>query len=286
MRDVYTQNGNTFTLIKDQRTYDNIIDKDSLNAAFLNLKANCCANAEFKGENSNSCKQDVDYLPTNTPKSYYLYDHLLDITMRRLDGIKNGNLNPQAQLDPLGQERRELITKIMEAEKGTTPGIITTFYEKYRTINSNNLLIGFEQDSSKSANYYTTQMTTGENKAKLENYNNRTLAERYKNVCNLVGYTYFLFRGDTNAKAVSDTKSRLLNGNRCTNLINMRLNVETIYVKNVTIQKSNQALTDTVKGYFTYINTRLSDLQTLMQQSKISRTRVVKAIPKLVPICS
>ncbi|MDR0860805.1 MAG: hypothetical protein LBO09_07745 [Candidatus Peribacteria bacterium] len=200
VRDIYTENG-SFTLVKNKRTnatipsnHESIIDSASLNAAFLNLKANCCTNTEFKTGNPKSCETDKASLPTNAPKSYYLYDHLFDITMRRLDGIKDGNISDQAQLDPKGQERREEITKIMEGEKGTTPGIITTPYEKYRAINSNNLLVGFEQNSAEDANYYTTQMTTGANKEKLENYENRTLGERYKNTCNLVGYLYFLFR--------------------------------------------------------------------------------------------
>lgn len=175
----------------------------------------------------------------------------------------------------------------MEAEQGTTPPVIKTLNNSYRTLNSNNHLIGREQDTSQSSRYYIEQMLTGNNKKKLEDYANRSLADRYKNVCNLAGFFYSLFRNDTNFTAISDTKSQLLNGNPCSKLIQTRINSETTYVENVAIQKSNQALTDTVKEFSnTYLNKRLIDLQTLIQQSKTSRTRVVKAVPELIPICS
>ncbi|MDR3169199.1 MAG: hypothetical protein LBU27_05605 [Candidatus Peribacteria bacterium] len=212
--------------------------------------------------------------------------------MRRLDGFgsetnRYTQIGNGAKLDDKGQERRTKISEIMEKEEGTTPPVIKTLYNKYQTLDSKNHLNGFEQDTSQSSKYYVDQMLTGENKTKLENYANRSLADRYRNVCNLAGFLYALFRNDSNIKAIIDTNQMLLAGNRCTTLIQTRINAETTYIETVAIQKSTQALTDTVKEFAnTYLNKRLADLQTLIQQSKTSRARVVKAVPKLIPICS
>jgi hypothetical protein len=212
--------------------------------------------------------------------------------MRRLDGIdgetnRYTKIGNEARLDDKGQERRIKISEIAEKEQGTTPPVIKTFYNEYRTLDSKNHLDGFEQDASQSSRYYVDQMGTGENKKKLENYSNRSLADRYRNVCNLAGFLYALLRNDSNVSAITDTKQMLLAGNRCSTLIQSRINAETTYVETVAIQKSNQALTDTVKEFAnTYLNKRLIDLQTLIQQTKTSRARVVRAVPKLIPLCS
>jgi hypothetical protein len=61
-----------------------IIDTDSLNVAMLNLKKYCCEN---QPKLMTTCRQDKDeFRTTNTPQSPYLFDHLLDVLMRRLDG--------------------------------------------------------------------------------------------------------------------------------------------------------------------------------------------------------
>ena len=44
----------------------------------------------------------------NYPDSTYLYDQLLDVAMRRLDG--NNNLAYKLDVDPTGKTRRDFIT--------------------------------------------------------------------------------------------------------------------------------------------------------------------------------
>lgn len=99
----------------------NIIDSDSLNVAFLNLKKNCCKNLStsdnetrsFYELHKQSCDADKTYFNENVPSSYYLFDHILDILIRRLNGDKE-EIYPNVTLDEKGQERRERIEEISE----------------------------------------------------------------------------------------------------------------------------------------------------------------------------
>ena len=286
----YWANGG-FTRIKNQRTSDSIlhqeiIDSSTLNIAFLNLKKVCCEHKEFSRINPNSCNNDKAHFYDNVPQSYYLFDHLLDLYLRRLDGDPNA-IYGGATLDETGQERRERSDETIEKIEGTAPRVIDTKYREFRTIDSKNLLEGVAQDTSKSRNDYINNMNSEQNLEIINNYSERTLGEKYTNACNVVGYTYFLFQTSENLVSISDTKAMLLNSNSCPTLIHQRINAETYHVMQMSIQKGNTLLTDNVKEFAnTYLNKRLLDLQTLLQKSQTSLTRVVRATSKLIPQCT
>jgi len=102
-----------FEAIKNWTAYEKILPAKAINQAMLNLKSFCCVEGLIEAE---SCKQDGEIdLKWIYPSSVYLYDHILDISMRRLDAkIENDNwedLMYWLDADETGKEWRDFITK-------------------------------------------------------------------------------------------------------------------------------------------------------------------------------
>ena len=294
----YWENG-SFTLVESLRKDDlvlhsNIIDKDSLNVAFLNLKKNCCQylNAKnleghtFYEQHTNSCEEDKTYFNTNVPRSYYLFDHIFDVMMRRLNGEVE-EIYPEVSLDEKGQERRERINEIAEDIEGEVPATIERKYKEYRTIDNKNSLHGIAEDASPGSFDYVNAMTAGENLEILNRYEERTLGERYDNLCNVAGYVYFVFNTvNENMIAITETKSMLLGSNVCSKATNSRIEAENHYIENMIVLKSNELLIRNVESYITYLDKRLRDLQDTMGKAKNSFFAVARKVPKLVQHCN
>lgn len=63
--------------------YQSILPAVAFKKALINLKAHCCTK-----EIGKSCSdKDRENIQLPYPESAFLFDHLLDVTMRRLDGI-------------------------------------------------------------------------------------------------------------------------------------------------------------------------------------------------------
>ena len=281
---------NWFTKVTNLRTnivinHEAIIDSQTLNIALLNLRKVCCEHQDFAQTMSTSCNNDKPHFNTNVPQSYYLFDHFLDIILRRLDGDPK-TIYPNATLDEKGEEWRTRSDEIMTKVEGTAPRIIENKHKEFRAIDSKNILRGVIQDTSKSKMDYINMMISGENLEIINRYEDRTLAERYENVCNVVGYMYFLFTDD-NLYTISNTKGILLNSDACTILTKNRTTAETIHVTYMSMKKGNTLLVDSIQEFTnTYLDKRLADLQNLLQKSKTSLIRVVRAVPKLVRECT
>ena len=63
--------------------YEAVLPAESFKRALINLKAYCCSQAF--GEYCSV--DDKNNTSSAYPKSAFLFDHLLDVAMRRLDGI-------------------------------------------------------------------------------------------------------------------------------------------------------------------------------------------------------
>lgn len=108
-------------------SYQNVLPRDAFKKALINLKAHCCTK-----EIQTSCSpSDIQNIQLPYPESVFLFDHLLDVAMRRLDGITGlaYNLSP----DPTAMERRTKITEIANSANGMPAKAIEDIYIKYRT---------------------------------------------------------------------------------------------------------------------------------------------------------
>jgi len=107
--------------------YQNILPREAFKKALINLKAYCCTK-----EIKKSCSpSDIKNIQIPYPESAFLFDHLIDIAMRRLDGITGlaYNLSP----DPTAIERRTKITEIANSANGIQARTIEAIYTGYWT---------------------------------------------------------------------------------------------------------------------------------------------------------
>lgn len=125
---------NADNLVKNYQTnytiYHNFLPEEAFNQAVVNLKAYCCSQVIPQ-----SCNQkEKNNVPKTYPESAYLFDQILDVMMRRLDG--NQELAYGLAPDPTGKERRQKITEIANNTSGTPANQIETLYTTYRTLHA------------------------------------------------------------------------------------------------------------------------------------------------------
>ena len=150
--------------------YKTVIPKDAFNKALINLKTYCCSQKKI------TCTpEEMDALPKEklmSPESPYLFDHLIDVTMRRLDGIQE--LAYGLEVDTAGKTRRKLITDAANKINGEQAKTIKEDFMAYRTLH---------------------KKTTKDLEVVKQNYGEAnsaefSLADKYKTMCSLMKNMY------------------------------------------------------------------------------------------------
>ena len=233
--------------------YEKILPSKAFRQALINLKSYCCQKTIKK-----SCAAaDIKNIKQPFPESAFLFDHLIDVTMRRLDGITGlaYNLNP----DPTALERRTKITEIANSANGRQATEIEWLYTWYRTIHGK----------------YSPENIKNQ-------YNNTgvvSLGDKYNNLCNLMKEIY------EKTYTTSKTTIRYAYINGCENLVKDRVKRENGYTRILMVEKSNQLFTETTKAYtkkhfveekllaLWNLITKVKDVfQTIVQQAPVSKT--------------
>lgn len=101
-----------------------VFKEDDIKLAHQHLKSYCCKKW-FLGS-------DCDGWWSNTPESPYLFDQLIDVWFRKLDG--DPNLSYGGQLDSDGKQRREEVRKLAKDPQWKNPGEILDLFNKYRDV--------------------------------------------------------------------------------------------------------------------------------------------------------
>lgn len=132
------------------KSLEKILDSKSLNQALLNLQKVCCENHKaFSSERKTVCEQDRPYFyEGNVPQSYYLFDHVRDVLIRRLEGNRKNRYLTDS-LDPKGEAWYTQISSTMKqihADENTTPKLIYETYKEYRSMKQENFLQGMMED--------------------------------------------------------------------------------------------------------------------------------------------
>ncbi len=230
-----------------------VLPSTGVKQALTNLKAYCCSRPMLL-----ICSDEEK---NNLPKQYYpesdsLFDHLVDVAMRRLDGVTGlaYNLVP----DPTGLEWRGKITEIAKSATGAQAGEIKKLFIDYRTLHDK---------------FDTIKKNYNKNIATV------SLGDKYKETCKLMREIY--------EKLGFDTKSHISDSSmiRCENIIQNRINREWLNTKILMIQKANQLLDEGIKAYtqkhfvqekmmaLRNIVTRMQDVfKTMVQQAPASKT--------------
>ncbi len=252
--------------------HENILPKPAIKQAMLNLKSFCCDQKLIELETcseDNQISSDWVY-----PMSAYLYDHILDVSMRRLDAKeagKNGEDLIYGLLpDQTGKGWREFITKQANNKDWSIPLQISTKFKENRESGINSL---------KAWNQSSNEIWWEE---EFSDYADWNLADKYKNVCETSIYLYWDWKEDIDRKTLNKAYQK------CEDMSNKRMQKEFNYTKAILMQKWNRLLYNNIKSYLdTYFSqNKLVALQQLVFNIKNTFNEVNKAVIELVSPCS
>lgn len=273
-----------YTSFPNQK-YQNIFTQDALKKSFDNLRAACCKR-EIKELSCDGI--DIEW---TFPDSLFLFDHLLDVYLRRLDAKwKDDNwedLMYWLTADEKWKLRRDSISQIWNNSDWTPPLQIKQLYEQYRTWTK--YLPKYNDDNTQKDN------TTRKNSVSwnIAVFGEWTLLDRYNNACDLITYMYLdITKNMEHRKYTLDTSTRqakLKNiYNSCTNLINNRVSSERIYTEAIAQERWNAFLDNNIDAYLNvyFLNNELTSLQSIIHNRQNTFAEIVKSISKLVKKCS
>ena len=261
-------------IITKNRSFDYILPKKAFEKAVENLQIFCCKME--KEETYNYCNQEMKD-KVGGPSSTYLLDHILDVSLRRLDAKEKNenwdNLIYGLEPDTMGKERRSFITKNGNSTQWSVPLNIVNKYKKYWSIsNDDRVLAKFNANS-----------TLPRNEKDFENYQYRTLKEKYNWVCESSMFIYINKVGD-NGKL--DPNKLYDAYNKCKKLVNKRIANEYEYTNTIISQKWWVLLHTNISSYLKYISQdKILELQQLIFNIKTLFAEVNKAVPELTPKC-
>lgn len=232
--------------------YINVRPTEAVYQWLINLKAYCC------NQNLIECSDsEIQNLPSkNYPESAYFFDHLLDIAMRRLDGIATMNYNLEP--DPTALERRTYITNVANDPLWSQASTIETQYATYR----------------KTKNIWNDI---------LKNYNNInlvTLADKYNALCIITKDLYedINIHSDIIIGFKGSQKSFF---SKCENITKERVKRENAYVKILMAQKTTKLLENTTQAYTKkhFVEEKMMALRKLIEKVADTFKTIVKQAP-------
>ncbi len=203
--------------------YTQFLPAEAFHQALINLKAYCCAQVV----NPPCTDKEKENLPKQYMESAYLFDHLIDISMRRLDG--NKELAYGLEPDPTGSERRTKINGIASTTTGIPANEIEKIYKSYWTLH-------------KEKNIDITKYNAGN----LETF---SLRDKYDTLCTDVKNLYEGIKWDKSTTIIWWYADKDSFFNKCQNLVKKRVEKENGYVKILMVQKSNQLLNESMKAF-------------------------------------
>lgn len=260
--DCSTVQGNEQSLItryEGMTEYHKFLSKEGFITIISNLKAYCCS------QNLIECSENekANLPEKNYPESPYMFDHLIDMTMRRLDGIPS--LAYGKDVDPMAKFRRETIDAIAADPTGAQAMTVEDKFATYRSL-----------DRKKTKNI---------KERVLPNYDTTntellSLADKYNKLCEINKLLY---------KDIQDNQSIIVGEysesnsfyRKCETMVRERIQRETQYTKLLMIQKSTQMLTETTKEYTKthFVEEKLMGLRNLITKVKDFFQTIVQQAP-------
>lgn len=259
--------------------YSNIIDEESLTKILDNLQVYCC-------KTEIACETQSERL--NTPQSIILFDHILDVYLRRLDAVQANN-NWQKDLlysltpDPVGLERREFVNEKWTSTDTNNPLIVSNTYKKYWTLSSNatDNIKWWEDEAD-------FRKTDEEIEEINENFVNWPLINRYQNACEIATIIYFDLWWDNQVEYNDETVDVKNTYNKCKDLVKERIESENTYMRNVLQIVWNKALENSLESYMSdfFTQNRLTTLLGTIEQAERAFFSVNRWVSTMINQCS
>lgn len=268
-----------FWIMFDTRSGQNetVYPKESIRAALLNLKAYCCNEWWIIGKEHISCKYDADawLFPKEYPQSKFLYDHLVDVGLRRLDAMDN-LLYEGVVPDPLWKAWRDFINKKWSQEEWTSPSDIVPEFNKKRT-KDERFILRYWEDGNYNEQYQENRLEI------TKEYESRPLVNRYGNICEISAYIYGYLKW---LDLWDHTQAYWYPA--CLLLTRNIISRNIVFTKAIVLKKSNKLLYDNVQSHMAnYISkTRLTKLKETILWIVQAFNVVNKKVVQLIKECS
>lgn len=255
----------------DLENFAEIMPKEAMEKVFENLNKYCCEK-----------KINTSCIATNDsglyPESIYIFDHILDVYLRRLDA-KQDNDNWKDLLyglepDPLWKDWREFIIERGNDVEWSLP---LEIQKKYGSMwKGTQHILRFSQYTYKTINDWKANI-----KSAVNSYDSRTLYDKYNLACDLTKYVSENVIQSINLITTKEYDN-------CKDLIKNRIDNENKYMKAILMQKANTLLTSSIKAYINtyFVGNKLSELQKIINDMNSSFFEVNKSTEKLTNECS
>lgn len=248
------------------------LPKEAIEKALDNLSSYCC---DVNERDESWCTKANDSI---YPESVYLFDHILDVYLRRLDAKQQNDnwadLLYGLEPDDMWLEWRTFITNIWNNVKGSLPlQIKEKFNAMWKLTNKVDKFLGNDSNNIKT---WKSSLTWA-----IANYDNWTLRDKYNLACDLSKFITEDYLGITSPK-LTTTEFDL-----CKNLINKRISNEKTYTQLLLMQKANVLLAWNMKSYLNtyFVANKLSELQDNVFNVSTTFWEVNTAVGKLTSEC-
>ena len=307
VKDVWETNvGHAKFLTMEQQRQ--IITKDDLNTAILNLKKYCCDNELWSlSMELETCKNEK-FFNSNALDSQYLFDHIFDVMMRRLTWLTwDNDIYPNMTVDDKGEKRRTRIDSKAEDLSWSDSQSIIDWYLTTWTLSKPELwyditneiiwdrniekgifdggtLANSDKDFLNFVSWWSGTQASKKVANALKNYDKWTLYDRYNNVCAVSAYLYILLENWLDSEG-REKMVEALHSWRCYEIVQNQIEWENIYVQLITQKASTSFLSNYIEWYVSYLYERWNKLRTLRKNSTDRFLDVVRAVPQLLGQC-
>jgi len=262
------QTGNIKDFSEDYVSYLNSFDtlpdhlKDwvtttGLKEALTDLKAYCCKNGSYKNNEDAqaSCKEDRQYVDN---RNDYLQDGHLFYQLQNVMVTKLSTTWDKA--DKLANEWNTFIEGIALDTNGTVPSKITSEFLKYREYQPQYNIPYYNGTILKGLSWYINIISWYyESLNETENWWN--LNTRYNNLCQSIVVVLATLPIGANSSDLFQQQ------NACRDFVDRKITKNTRIIKNLSIYKSNNLLTDNLTSYSeTYWSNRIKIFEANMQE--------------------
>lgn len=260
-----------------EKVRTNILDESTTKVAIKNLIAACCENWIITENDKCGSKPNYHY-----PNSVYILDHILDIYLRRLDA-NSEQIYEEISPDELWKERRNFATKYGNDPKWISPVEINQIYANFRA-NTQQLNQNRNEDITKTiTNSWKNSLTW-----LINQYDNRTLYDKYNLSCDLVQYISYLINVNEELTTPLIQHFSQSEYNKCKTMIKNRISNENKYTFIIQKQLSNKLLWNNIYTYLNdvFLGNKLFKLQQIFFEAQSTLSEINRNIKELTNQCS